>query len=45
MTRPVQVVNMGATFYTMSCSGDNQIGTERAMLMNDAQVEGSIIIL
>ncbi len=45
MTRPVQVVNMDATLYTMRCSGDDQIWTERAMLMNDAEVDGGIIML
>ena len=45
MTRPVQVVNMDATLYTMACSGDDQIWTERAMVMKDAEVEGGIIML
>lgn len=45
MTRPVNVVNMDATLYTMSCSGSDQIWTERAMLMNDAQSEGGIIMI
>lgn len=45
MTRPVTVVNMDATLYTMQCSGDGQIWSERAMLMNDAQDDGGIIML
>jgi len=45
MSRPVNVVSMDATLYTMSCSGDDQIWTERAMVMNDAEVEGGIIML
>jgi hypothetical protein len=45
MTRPVQVVDMDATLYTMRCSGDDQICTERAMAMNDAQDAGGIIMM
>ena len=45
MTRPVSVVNMDATLYTLRCSGNDQIWTERTMLMNDAEVEGGIIML
>lgn len=45
MTRPVQVVNMDATLYTMQCSGEDQVWTERAMLMNDAETDGGIIML
>lgn len=45
MTRPVQVVNMDATLYTMRCSGADQIWTERMMVMNDAEGEGGIIML
>jgi len=44
MTRPVQVVNMDATLYTMRCSGNDQIWTERAMVMNDAQEDGIIML-
>lgn len=44
MTRPVTVVNMDATLYTMSCSGDDQIWTERAMVMNDAETDGIIML-
>jgi len=45
MTRPVQVVSMDATLYTMQCSGDDQVWTERAMVMNDAESEGGIIMV
>lgn len=45
MTRPVQVVNMAATLYTMNCSGEDDVWTERAMVMNDAQEEGGIIMI
>jgi len=44
MTRPVNVVNMDATLYTMACSGNDEIWTERAMLMNDAESGGIIMI-
>ena len=36
MTRPVNVLEMDATLYTMQCSGEDQIWTERAMLMKPA---------
>ncbi|WP_296418041.1 hypothetical protein [Pseudooctadecabacter sp.] len=44
MTRPVNVVDMDATLYTMNCSGNDEVWTERAMLMNDAE-EGGIIMI
>lgn len=44
MTRPVNVVDMDATLYTMQCSGDDQIWTERAMLMNDGESDGIIMV-
>ena len=44
MTRPVDVVNMEATLYTMQCSGEAERWTERAMVMEDAQTEGIIMI-
>ena len=44
MTRPVDVVNMDATLYTMQCTGDAERWTERAMLMNDAETDGIIMI-
>lgn len=44
MTRPVNVVDMDATLYSMRCSGDDQVWTERAMLMNDAENDGIIMI-
>ena len=45
MTRPVTVVSMDATLYTMVCSGEDQIWTERAMVMNDAEADGGIIMI
>ena len=36
MTRPVDVLEMDATLYTMQCSGEDQVWTERAMLMKPA---------
>lgn len=44
MTRPVNVVNMDATLYTLVCSGEDANWTERAMLMEDAQEDGIIMI-
>lgn len=44
MTRPVNVVNMDATLFTMQCSGDDQVWTERAMLMNKAGDDGVIMV-
>lgn len=43
MTRPVNVVDMDATLYTMQCSGNGQSWTERAMLMQDAEDDGIIM--
>lgn len=43
MTRPVNVVDMNATLYTMQCSGSGQSWTERAMLMQDAEDDGIIM--
>lgn len=45
MTRPVQVVNMDATLYTMQCSGDDQVWTERTMIMKDAEAGGGIFMI
>ena len=44
MSRPVNVVDMDATLYTMQCSGEDQIWTERAMLMNAAEGDGIVMI-
>lgn len=44
MTRPVDVINMDATLYTMQCSGDGQAWTERALLMHAAEDEGLIML-
>ena len=40
MTRPVNVVDMDATLYTMQCSGEDQSWSERVMLMKPATPEG-----
>ena len=37
MTRPVNVVDMEATLYTMQCTGEGSNWTERAMLMKPAR--------
>ena len=44
MTRPVNVVDMEATLFTMQCSGEDQSWTERAMLMKDAETDGIIMV-
>jgi hypothetical protein len=43
MTKPVDVVQMDATLYTMECSGEDQVWTERAMLMDAAEDDGIIM--
>lgn len=45
MTHPVNVVDMEAMLYTLQCSGEDQTWSERAMVMEDAQTEGGIIML
>jgi len=44
MTRPVNVVNMNATLYTMECSGEGARWTERAMVMEAAEGDGIIMV-
>lgn len=44
MTRPVNVLDMDATLYTMECAGESQSWTERAMMMQDAQSDGIIMV-
>lgn len=44
MTRPVDVLSMDATLYTMQCSGEDQIWTERAMVMESAVDDGIIML-
>lgn len=44
MTRPVDVLQMDATLYTMQCSNDDEVWTERAMLMDAADDDGIIMI-
>lgn len=44
MTQPVDVLQMDATLYTMQCSGEDQVWSERAMLMNAAEGDGIIMV-
>ena len=44
MTRPVNVVNMDAQLFTMQCSGEGTVWTERAMVMNSADGDGIIMV-
>lgn len=45
MTRPVNVVDMDATLYTMQCTGEGSVWTERALLMKPAEnPEGLIMV-
>lgn len=44
MTRPVNVVDMDATLYTMVCSGEGTSWTERAMVMDAAEGDGIIMV-
>ena len=44
MTRPVDVLQMNATLYTMQCSGGDQVWTERAMIMDSAEDDGIIMV-
>ena len=44
MTLPVDVLQMDATLYTMQCSGDGQVWTERAMIMDAAEDDGIIMV-
>ena len=44
MASPVQVVDMEATLYNMQCAGEDVAWSERAMLMNDKESGGLIMI-
>ena len=44
MTQPVNVLEMDATLYTMQCSGGDQVWTERAMIMDNAEDDGIIMV-
>lgn len=44
MTRPVNVLDMDASLYTMECSGEDEVWTERAMVMNAAEGDGIIMV-
>ena len=43
MADPVNVLDMDALLYTMQCSGEDQVFSERAMLMNKAEGNGIIM--
>ena len=45
MTRPVNVVDMEATLYTMQCTGEGSVWTERAMLMKPAEDPDGLIMI
>ena len=45
MTRPVNVIDMDATLYTMVCSGEGTVWTERAMMMKAAGEEGDLLMV
>jgi hypothetical protein len=44
MSRPVNVVGMNATLYSMQCSGQDQSWTERAMVMKTREGDGIIMV-
>ncbi len=44
MTRPVNVVDMDGTLYTMECSSDDERWTERAMVMKAKDDDGLIMV-
>ena len=44
MTQPVDVLQMNATLYTMQCTGDDSLWSERAMLMESAESDGIIMV-
>ncbi len=44
MTRPVDVVDMAATLYTMECSAGDENWIERALLMQSAEADGIIML-
>ena len=44
MDRPVNVTDMDATLYTFHCTGDDDLWTERAMVMDAAGSDGIIMV-
>ncbi len=44
MTNPVDINDMDATIFQMECSGEGQTWSERAIVMNDAEQAGIIMI-
>ncbi|WP_234992200.1 hypothetical protein [Roseisalinus antarcticus] len=44
MTKPVNVLEMDAILYTLECTGERDIWSERVMLMNAAEGDGVYMI-
>lgn len=44
MTNPVDINDMNATIYDMECSGSGQTWSERAIIMQDAETPGIIMV-
>ncbi len=44
MTRPVDVIDMDATLYTMQCSGEADQWSERSLIMNAGDGDGIIML-
>ena len=44
MTKPVDINDMDATIYTMECSGEGALWSERAIVMADAEDKGIYMI-
>lgn len=44
MVGPVNVVDMDATLYTMECTGEGAVWSERAMIMHTAERDGVFLI-
>lgn len=44
MTQPVDVIDMDAQLFTMECSGEGTLWSERAMVMNKAGGDGIILV-
>ncbi|EAR49710.1 hypothetical protein OG2516_12421 [Oceanicola granulosus HTCC2516] len=44
MTQPVNVLEMDAILYTMECSNDDDVWTERVMVMSDGETDGIYMI-
>lgn len=44
MTRPVDVLDLGATIYTMQCEGEGDAWSERAMFMRAAEGDAIFVL-